>query len=114
MLGKLIRTAMEYRLVVLALALAVCGFGVWSFAQQPIDAYPDISAQTVTVIATYPGRAPEEVERQGIVPLEIALRGVPKATTVRSRAIFGLAVVQVTFEEGIETYWARQRVQERI
>src|SRR5262245_49644582 len=105
---------MDYRLVVLALVAAVCVFGVWSFTQQPIDAYPDISAQTVTITATYPGRAPEEVERQVIVPLEIALRGVPRATTVRSRAIFGLAVVQVTFEEGVENYWARQRVQERL
>src|SRR4051812_41178787 len=114
MLGKLIRLAMDYRLVVLALVVAVCGAGVWSFTQQPIDAYPDISSQTVTVIATYPGRAPEEVERQVIVPLEIALRGVPRAATLRSRAIFGLAVIQVTFEEGVENYWARQRVLERI
>src|SRR5262245_21616801 len=114
MIGKLIRIAMDYRWVVLVLAIAICGFGVWSFTQQPIDAYPDISAQTVTVIATYPGRAPEEVERQVILPLEISLRGVPRATTIRSRAIFGLAGVQVSLEEGVENYWARQRVQERI
>src|SRR4051794_16143610 len=114
MIAKMIRAAMDYRWLVLILAAAVCGFGVWSFTQQPIDAYPDISAQTVTVIATYPGRAPEEVERQVIIPLEIALRGVPRATTIRSRAIFGLAVIQVTFEEGVENYFARQRVQERI
>src|SRR5262245_49181079 len=114
MIGYLIRTAMDYRWVVLLASLALCGFRVWSFTQQPIDAYPDISSQTVTIIATYPGRAPEEVERQVIIPLEIALRGVPRATTIRSRAIFGLAVIQVTFEEGVENYWARQRVQELI
>src|SRR5262249_22031953 len=99
MIGKLIRVAMDYRLLVVAATAAICVFGVWSFTQQPIDAYPDISSQMVTVIATYPGRAPEEVERQVIIPLEIALRGVPRATTIRSRAIFGLAVVQVSFEE---------------
>ncbi|MBY0228387.1 MAG: efflux RND transporter permease subunit, partial [Gemmataceae bacterium] len=114
MIARLIRASLDYRWLVLFLVVGVCGFGIWSFHQQPIDAYPDISGQTVTVTATFPGRAPEEVERQILIPLETALRGVPRATTIRSRAIFGLAVVQVSFEEGTESYFARQRVQERI
>jgi len=68
----------------------------------------------VQVITTYPGRAPEEVERQITVPIEIAMRNVPKVETIRSRTIFGLSVVQMIFTEGTESYWARQRVQEKL
>src|SRR4029079_6385304 len=81
---------------------------------QPIDAYPDISAQMVQVITVFPGRAPEEVERQVTVPVEVAMRNVPKVTVLRSRTIFGLSVVQMIFEEGTDSYWARQRVSEKL
>ncbi len=66
----------------------------------------------VQVITVYPGRAPEEVERQVTIPIEIAMRTVPKVEVIRSRTIFGLSVVQLIFEEGTENYWARARVQE--
>jgi cobalt-zinc-cadmium resistance protein CzcA len=96
------------------LTLGVVGWGVWAFQQQPIDAYPDISAQMVQVITTFPGRAPEEVERQVTIPVENAMLGVPRVETVRSRTIFGLSLVQMEFEEGTEAYWARQRVTEQL
>jgi cobalt-zinc-cadmium resistance protein CzcA len=114
MIAALIASALRWRWVVLILAAAVCGAGWYSFRHQPIDAYPDISAQMVQVITVYPGRAPEEVERQVTVPIETAMRTVPKVETIRSRTIFGLSVVQLIFEEGTESYWARARVQERL
>src|SRR4051794_14165813 len=114
MVAYAIRTALHYPWVVLILAAGLMGFGVWSFTQQSIDAYPDISSQMVQVITVYPGRAPEEVERQVTIPIEIAMRNVPKVDVIRSRTIFGLSVVQMVFEEGTESYWARQRVQEKL
>ncbi len=114
MLAHLIRLALAYRIVVLAVASGIAALGVWSFNQQTIDAYPDISAQVVTVITTYPGRAPEEVERQVTVPIELAMGSVPKLAVIRSRTIFGLSVVQLIFDEGVENYFARTRVQERL
>jgi len=114
MIARLIETAMRLRWLVLGLTVAVLAAGVYSFRQQPIDAYPDISSQMVQVITTFPGRAPEEVERQVTVPIEIAMRNVPKVEVVRSRTIFGLSVVQMIFEEGTDGYWARQRVQEKV
>ena len=69
----------------------------------------------VQVITTYPGRAPEEVERQVTIPIEIAMRQrARRSRSIRSRTIFGLSVVQMIFEEGTESYWARQRVQEKL
>jgi cobalt-zinc-cadmium resistance protein CzcA len=114
MIPFLIRAALRFRLQVMVLVAAIVGVGVWAAEGQRVDAYPDISAQMVQVITTYPGRAPEEVERQVTIPVEIAMRNVPRVEMVRSRTIFGLSVVQLIFEEGTENYWARQRVQERL
>ncbi len=114
MISQLIEQAIRHRWLVLILVLAVSAFGVYAFQQLPIDAYPDISGQVVSVVSVYPGRAPEEVERQVTIPIEIAMRNVPKVQVVRSQTIFGLSVVQLSFEERTETYWARQRVQEKL
>jgi len=114
MIPQLMNRAMHYRLTILGLTIAIIIAGLWSFSRMQIDAYPDISSQMVQVITTYPGRAPEEVERQVTVPVEIEMRNVPKVVTIRSRTIFGLSVVQMIFEEGVEGYWARQRVQEKL
>ena len=114
MIAALIEKAVQHRWLVLILVAIAAGFGIYAFRQLPIDAYPDISAQAVFVTTPYPGRAPEEVERQVTIPVEIAMRNVPRAEVVRSRTIFGLSVVEVVFEEGTENYWARQRVQEKL
>jgi cobalt-zinc-cadmium resistance protein CzcA len=114
MTAHLIQAALRHRTWVAVVALAIAAFGAWSFSRQTIDAYPDISAQVVTIIAAYPGRASEEVERQVTVPIELAMGSVPRLAIIRSRTIFGLSVVQLIFEEGVENYFARTRVQERL
>jgi cobalt-zinc-cadmium resistance protein CzcA len=113
-MNAVIEAALRLRWIVLLLTLGVVGLGVWAFRHQPIDAYPDISAQMVQIITVYPGRAPEEVERQVTIPVENAMLGVPRVEKVRSRTIFGLSLVQMEFEEGTELYWARQRVTEKL
>ena len=112
MIARLIERAMHFRWLVIGMVLATMALGVYAFQQQPIDAYPDISGQMVQVIVTYPGRSPEQVEQEVTVAVERALVSVPRVTTIRSRTIAGLAVVQAMFEEGVENYWARQRVSE--
>src|SRR5262244_930594 len=114
MIPILIRTALRFRSMVLVMTVSIAGLGVWSFLHQQIDAYPDISGQMVQVITTFPGRAPEEVERQVTIPIEQAMGNVPRVEVIRSRTIFGLSVVQLMFEEGVDGYWARQRVQEKL
>ncbi|MDP1774418.1 MAG: CusA/CzcA family heavy metal efflux RND transporter [Methylobacter sp.] len=114
MIPQLLNKAMRYRLTVLGATVAIIIVGLWSFSRMQIDAYPDISSQMVQVITVYPGRAPEEVERQVTVPIEIQMRNVPRVSTIRSRTIFGLSVVQLIFEEGVDAYWARQRIQEKL
>jgi cobalt-zinc-cadmium resistance protein CzcA len=114
MIAQLIETALRMRWLVIIAAGVIAALGIYSFTQETIDAYPDISSQMVQVITTFSGRAPEDVERQVTVPIEIAMRNVPRAQVIRSRTIFGLSVVQMIFEEGTEKYWARQRVDEKL
>ena len=114
MVAALVTLALRNRWLVLVIAAMVCALGVWSFLHQQIDAYPDISGQMVQVITTFPGRAPEDVERQVTIPIELAMGNVPRVEVIRSRTIFGLSVVQLGFEEDAEGYWARQRVQEKL
>ena len=114
MLADLIRRCLDHRLVVLFLAAAICLLGLNAWRQLPIDAYPDISAQQVLIISAYPGRAPEEIERQVTIPIELAMGSVPNVSVIRSRTIFGLSVVELIFEDGVEKYFARQRVKERL
>ncbi len=114
MIASLIELALSRRALIVFLTLALAGFGIYAFRQQPVDAYPDISSQMVQIITVYPGRAPEDVERQVTIPIEIGMRNVPKVEFIRSRTIFGLSVVQLIFEEGTESYWARQRVTEKL
>ena len=88
--------------------------GYWCFTQLKIEAYPDIADTNVIVIAKYNGRAAEEVEQQVTIPIERALNNVPRVLDRRSRTIFGLSVVQLTFEDGTNDYFARQQVLERL
>jgi cobalt-zinc-cadmium resistance protein CzcA len=114
MIERLIAWCLARRLLVVGMTLAVCVAGMYAFQMQPVDAYPDISAQQVLIISAHPGRAPEEIERQVTVPIELAMGSVPNVTVIRSRTIFGLSIVGLVFDEGVDKYFARQRVQERL
>jgi heavy metal efflux system protein len=113
MLG-LLPAALHHRVLTLVLGIALVGLGLWSFQQLKIEAYPDISDTGVVVIALYPGNAAEEVEQQVTIPIERALNTVPHVIARRSRTIFGLSVVELTFAEGTDDYFARQLVLEKL
>jgi cobalt-zinc-cadmium resistance protein CzcA len=108
------RFALRQRFVTVLLGLTLVGLGVWAFRQLKIEAYPDISDTQVVVVTLFPGRAAEEVEQQVTVPLERALNGVPNVIARRSRTIFGLSVVELTFAYGTDDYFARQVVLEKL
>lgn len=114
MIRGLLIFSLTNRWMVIAFAAIISGIGFWCFAQLKIEAYPDIADTNVIVIAKYNGRAAEEVELQVTVPIERALNNVPKVLDRRSRTIFGLSVVQLTFEDGTNDYFARQQVLERL
>ena len=114
MIRGLLIFSLTNRWIVITLAIITSAIGYWCFTQLKIEAYPDIADTNVIVIAKYNGRAAEEVEQQVTIPIERALNNVPRVLDRRSRTIFGLSVVQLTFEDGTNDYFARQQVLERL
>jgi len=114
MIKNLLTFSLKNRWLVVAISLLLMGVGYYCFTQLKIEAYPDIADTNVIVVAQYPGRATEEVEQQVTVPIERALQNTPNVLDRRSRTIFGLSVVQLTFKDGTNDYFARQQVMERL
>ncbi|WP_221392299.1 efflux RND transporter permease subunit [Dyadobacter sp. NIV53] len=114
MIKNLLFFSLRNRWVVISISVVLMGVGYWCFTQLKIEAYPDIADTNVIVVSQYPGRAAEEVEQQVTVPIERALQNTPNVLDRRSRTIFGLSVVQLTFKDGTDDYFARQQVIERI
>jgi heavy metal efflux system protein len=114
MIRKLVTFALDQRFLSLALGVALIGLGVWAYMQLQMEAYPDVGDTEVELITKYPGRAAEEVEQQITVPLERALNNVPHVLERRSKTIFGLSTIHLTFEDGINDYFARQLVLEKM
>lgn len=114
MIAKLLRFALAQRFVMIVLSLGLIGLGIYSFQQLKVEAYPDISDTQAVVITLFPGHAAEEVEQQVTVPIERALNGVPSVIARRSRTIFGLSVVELTFAYGTDDYFARAVVLEKL
>lgn len=114
MIAQLLRFALRQRFITLLIGLTLIGAGLWAFLQLKIEAYPDISDTQVVVITPYDGRAAEEVEQQVTVPIERALNSAPNVIARRSRTIFGLSVVELTFDYGTNDYFARQVVLEKL
>ncbi|HLX11659.1 MAG TPA: efflux RND transporter permease subunit, partial [Bacteroidota bacterium] len=114
MIRKLLGFALNQPLTTLALAGCLVVIGVWSWISLQKEAYPDVGDTSVEIVTTFPGKAAEEVEQQITIPLERALNGVPRVISRRSKTIFGLSDIFLTFEDGTDDYWARQRVLEKL
>ena len=114
MIKNLLLFSLRNRWAVIAISFVLMSIGYWCFTQLKIEAYPDIADTNVIVVAQYQGRASEEVEQQVTVPIERALQNTPNVLDRRSRTIFGLSVVQLTFKDGTNDYFARQQVIERL
>lgn len=110
----LILTAIQKRWLLVALFCLLALFGYYSWKQLSIEAYPDIADVTSQVVTQVPGLAAEEVEQQITIPLERALNGMPGMHVMRSKSTFGLSMITIVFDDGIDDYWARQRITERI
>lgn len=114
MIRKAIDFALTNPLLVLGGALVLFVWGIISFHQLPIEAYPDVADTYAQVITQWPGHAAEEVERQITVPLEVELNGVAHLTHLRSVSLMGLSVITIIYDDDITTFNARQEVLDRL
>ena len=114
MINRLVDFALNNRFVVLSMALFLFVWGLISFHNLPVEAYPDVANTWVQVITQWPGRAAEEVEQQVTIPVEIQMNGIPHLVHVRSASLAGLSVVNLIFDDNSNNDWDRQKVLERL
>src|SRR6266852_3485468 len=106
--------ALRKRLVVAMICVFVSIYGYYSWTQLAVEAYPDTADTSSQVVTQAPGMAAEEVEQRITIPLERELNGTPGLLFMRSKSTFGLSLISIVFRDGIEKYWARLRINERI
>ncbi len=111
---KLMNTLISRRWLMLTIFLMLSALGFYSWKQLAIDAYPDIADVSVGVATQVPGLAVSEIEQQITIPLERELNGIPGLKVMRSKNFFGISKITLVFDDGVDEYWARQRVLERI
>ncbi|HXI31313.1 MAG TPA: efflux RND transporter permease subunit, partial [Vicinamibacterales bacterium] len=114
MIRRIISVALHQPTFVLMLVAVFVGVGIAAFRSLPVEAFPDVTDVQVTVISLFPGHAPEEVEKQVTIPLEIELSGLPNAVRMFSHTQFGLSYIILTFDDNANDYFARQQVLERL
>jgi heavy metal efflux system protein len=111
---RLIQFALYQPLFIVLGILMFVMAGLFAFKNLSVEAFPDVTDAQVTVIALYPGRAAEEVEKQVTLPLEVALSGLPKSIRVFSHTQFGLSYTVITYDDTVDINVARQQVNERL
>lgn len=114
MIDRFVAFCLQHRRPVFVLALLLTGFGVYAWETLSVEAYPELGDVAAQVTTQMPGLAAEEVEQLITVPLERQINGTPGLLLMRSSSTFGLSLVTVLFRDGVEDYWARQRLLERI
>ncbi len=114
MIRYLIDFALRNRILVLSLAFVLFVWGIISFHNLPVEAYPDVADTYTQVITQWPGHAAEEVEQQITVPLEVQLNGVAHMTHLRSISLAGLSVITIIYDDEISTFNARTEVIDRL
>jgi len=114
MLRRLVDFSLENRPLVLMAAVLVVVGGSYALTQLPIDAVPDITNVQVQVLTKAPALGPVEMEQFVTYPIEAAMNGLPRLVEIRSISRYGLSAVTVVFEDGVDVYFARQLVAERL
>lgn len=114
MIDRLVEFSLKNRFIIIAVYLALAGWGTYALLHTPIDAIPDLSENQVIVFTDWAGRSPQEVEDQITYPLTVSLQGLAGVKVVRSQSAFGFSMINVIFEDSVDLYFARTRVLERL
>lgn len=124
-LNALIRFCLEQKLVVAILLVGTLFWGVlvapfdWDLGglardPVPVDAIPDIGENQQIVFTEWPGRSPQDIDDQISYPMTVAMLGIPGVKDIRSYSVFGFSSIYIVFEDGIDFYWSRSRVLEKL
>lgn len=114
MVDRIIKLCLQTPILVLIAAAVAAVYGFQSLQENPKDAIPDISENQVIVSTEWMGRSPQDVEDQITYPLSQQMQGIPRVVDVRTISGFGFSRIYVVFEDGVDEYWSRSRVLERL
>src|ERR1700689_4749497 len=114
MIRALVDFALGNRFLILTFAALLSIWGAISFHNLPVEAYPDVANNYVTIITQWPGRAAEEVEQQVSIPIEIVMNGIPHLQNLRSVSLAGLSSGPIIFDDASTNDWNRVKVVERL
>jgi heavy metal efflux system protein len=114
MIRRIVDFALGNRLLVVAFSILLFAWGIVSFHNLPIEAYPDVADNYVEIITQWPGISAEQIEQQVTIPLEISMNGIPGVVHLRSFSLFGLSDLKLIFGDETDNAWNRERVLERL
>src|SRR5438477_12254617 len=114
MIERIIELSVRNRFLVLILAAGLAVWGIYAVLNTPVDAIPDLSENQVIVFTDWMGRSPREIEDQVSYPLSLKLQGLSGVKTIRSSSEFNFSMITIIFEDGVNFYFARQRVLEKL
>ncbi len=110
----IIHFSLRHRYLVFFLTGVLAVIGFVSYKNTAIETFPDVTNTQIIIIAQWPGRSAEEVEKFVSIPLETALNSVQSKTSLRSTSSFGLAYIRIIFDDNVDDAFARQQVLSRL
>ncbi|MDN3546774.1 efflux RND transporter permease subunit [Mucilaginibacter aquaedulcis] len=111
---NIIYFSLRHRYFVFFMTLVLVVLGVWSYLNTPIETFPDVTNTQIIIIAQWPGRSAEEVEKMITIPMETVLNSVQKKANLRTTSSFGLSYVRIIFDDDVDDAFARQQVLSRL
>ena len=114
MIRRIVDFALNNRFLVLGGAILLFAWGIVSFHNLPVEAYPDVANNYVNIITQWPGHSAEDIEQQVTVPTEIQMAGIPHLQHLRSTTLAGLSSIMLIFDDDSDNNWNRERVVERM
>jgi heavy metal efflux system protein len=111
---SIIHFSLRHRYFVFFMTAILVVIGIWSYKETPIETFPDVTNTQIIIIAQWPGRSAEEVEKFVTIPLETVLNSVQKKSNLRTTSAFGLCYMRIIFDDDVDDAFARQQVLSRL
>src|SRR3954463_13534714 len=114
LIKNIIHFSLRHRAMVFFMTAVMAVLGVWSYLNTPIETFPDVTNTQIIIIAQWPGRSAEEVEKMITIPMETVLNSVQKKANLRTTSSFGLSYIRIIFDDDVDDAFARQQVLSRL
>src|SRR6201990_508557 len=111
---SIIHFSLRHRYFVFFMTGVLVLLGIWSYKETPIETFPDVTNTQIIIIAQWPGRSAEEVEKYITIPIETVLNSVQKKANLRTTSAFGLSYTRIIFDDDVDDAFARQQVVSRL